>query len=179
MSIIEPLTLISLGFLKIVFSGGTKEIFISSDRLEEFKGNFQIIKSHKKQGFTPSLERTVLEKPQGGGGGSNWPPNLFRVKIAFTQMYFWLENQHYWEKIMKYKKPTDSINDKEEVLLLKEKIKLLRSENSLSKSDITTKQKVIDSILEHNPNLLYHKCCWVSQNVNNDRHQKSSEKKNK
>ena len=69
MSIIEPLTLISLGFLKIVFSGGTKEIFISSDRLEEFKGNFQIIKSHKKQGFTPSLERTVLEKPQGGGGG--------------------------------------------------------------------------------------------------------------
>ena len=60
---------------------------------------------------------------------------------------------------MKYKKPTDSINDKEEVLLLKEKIKLLRSENSLSKSDITTKQKVIDSILEHNPNLLYHKCC--------------------
>ena len=73
MSIIEPLTLISLGFLKIVFSGGTKEIFISSDRLEEFKGNFQIIKSHKKQGFTPSLERTVLEKPQvgGGEGGSN------------------------------------------------------------------------------------------------------------
>ena len=69
MSIIEPLTLISLGFLKIVFSGGTKEIFISSDRLEEFKGNFQIIKSHKKQGFTPSLERTVLEKPQGGRGG--------------------------------------------------------------------------------------------------------------
>ena len=69
MSIIEPLTLISLGFLKIVFSGGTKEIFISSDRLEEFKGNFQIIKSHKKQGFTPSLERTVLEKPQGAGGG--------------------------------------------------------------------------------------------------------------
>ena len=69
MSIIEPLTLISLGFLKIVFSEGTKEIFISSDRLEEFKGNFQIIKSHKKQGFTPSLERTVLEKPQGGGGG--------------------------------------------------------------------------------------------------------------
>ena len=60
---------------------------------------------------------------------------------------------------MKYKKPTDSINDKKEVLLLKEKIKLLRSENSLSKSDITTKQKVIDSILEHNPNLLYHKCC--------------------
>ena len=69
MSIIEPLTLISLGFLKIVFSGGTKEIFISSDRLEEFKGNFQIIKSHKKQGFTPSRERTVLEKPQGAGGG--------------------------------------------------------------------------------------------------------------
>ena len=60
---------------------------------------------------------------------------------------------------MKYKKPTDSINDKEEALLLKEKIKLLRSENSLLKSDITTKQKVIDSILEHNPNLLYHKCC--------------------
>ena len=77
MSIIEPLTLISLGFLKIVFSGGTKEIFISSDRLEEFKGNFQIIKSHKKQGFTPSLERTVLEKPQGGGGGGQIDPLTF------------------------------------------------------------------------------------------------------
>ena len=77
MSIIEPLTLISLGFLKIVFSGGTKEIFISSDRLEEFKGNFQIIKSHKKQGFTPSLERTVLEKPQGGGGGGQINPLTF------------------------------------------------------------------------------------------------------
>ena len=68
MSIIEAMTLIRLGFLKIVFSGETKEIFISSDRLEKFKGNFQIIKSHKRQGFIQSLEKTVLEKPQGGGG---------------------------------------------------------------------------------------------------------------
>ena len=31
-----------------------------------------IIKATKKQGFTLSLENTVLEKPQ--GRGSNWPP---------------------------------------------------------------------------------------------------------
>ena len=75
MSIIEAMTLIRLGFLKIVFSGETKEIFISSDRLEKFKGNFQIIKSHKRQGFIQSLEKTVLEKPQGGEGGG-------RVKLT-------------------------------------------------------------------------------------------------
>ena len=49
-----------------------------------------------------------------------------------------------------------SNNKKDEVLLLKEKIKFLESENSFLKSDINIKQKVVSSILEHNSNLLDH-----------------------
>ena len=49
-----------------------------------------------------------------------------------------------------------SNNKKDEVLLLKEKIKFLESENSFLKSDINIKQKVVGSILEHNSNLLDH-----------------------
>ena len=44
-------------------------------------------------------------------------------------------------------------------MLPKEKIKFLESENSFLKSDINIKQKVIDSILEHNSILLHHQCC--------------------
>ena len=42
---------------------------------EIFKKNVPCdnIKSHQKRGYTLSLETTILEKPQGGGGGSNWP----------------------------------------------------------------------------------------------------------
>ena len=49
-------------------------------------------------------------------------------------------------------KLSDSSNEKDEVLLLKEKIKFLESENGFLKSDINITQKVIDSILEHNSN---------------------------
>ena len=76
-------------------------------------------------------------------------------------------------------KPADSNDKKDEVLLLKEKIKFLESENSFLKSDINIKQKVIDSILEHNSNLLNHQCCRVSENANNEIYQKSSENKEK
>ena len=68
-------------------------------------------------------------------------------------------------------------NEKGEVLLVKEKIKFLESENSLLKSDIDIKQKVIDSILEYNSILLNHQYCQVSQNINNEIPQKSSESK--
>ena len=53
-------------------------------------------------------------------------------------------------------KPADSNNKKDQVMLLKEKINFLESENSFLKSDINIKQKVIDSILEHNSKLLNH-----------------------
>ena len=74
-------------------------------------------------------------------------------------------------------KPADSSNKKDEVLLLKEKIKLLESENSSLKSDINIEQKVIDSVLEHNSNLLNHQCCRVSENANNEIYQKVMETK--
>ena len=60
--------------MKIVNIDG--ENLHTSERLEEFQGNFReicdFIKSYKKkQGFTLPLEDTFLEKPQ---GGSNLPP---------------------------------------------------------------------------------------------------------
>ena len=67
----------------------------------------------------------------------------------------------------KKEKPANSNHKKDEVLLLKEKIKFLESENSFLKSDINIKQKVTDSIFEHNSNLLNHQCCQVSENANN------------
>ena len=67
----------------------------------------------------------------------------------------------------KKEKPANSNNKKDEVLLLKEKIMFLESENSFLKSDINIKQKVTDSILEHNSNLLNHQCCRVLENANN------------
>ena len=75
-------------------------------------------------------------------------------------------------------KPADLNYKKEEVMLLKEKIKFLESKNSF-KSHINIKQKVIDSILEHNSNLLNHHCCRVSENPNNEIYQKSSETREK
>ena len=46
-------------------------------------------------------------------------------------------------------KPADSNNEKDEALLLKEKVKFLELENSFLKSNINIKQKMIDSILKH------------------------------
>ena len=73
-------------------------------------------------------------------------------------------------------KPADSNNEKDEVLLLKEKIKFLKSENSFLKSDMNIRQKVIDSILEHNSNILNHQCCRVSENTKEMTLKKSPEK---
>ena len=83
------------------------------------------------------------------------------------------------KKINEKEKPADSNNKKDEVLLLKEKIIFLESENSFLKSDNNIKQKVIDSILEHNSNFLNHQCCRVSENANNEIYQKSTENKEK
>ena len=74
-------------------------------------------------------------------------------------------------------KQADSNNEKKEALLLKEKLKFLESKNSFLKIDITIKQKVIDSILKYNSLSLNHECCRVSQNTNNEIHQKSRENK--
>ena len=65
-------------------------------------------------------------------------------------------------------KPADLNNKKDEVMSLKEKIKFLESENSFLKNDINIKQKVIDSILEHNSNLLNYQCCRGSEKANNE-----------
>ena len=62
---------------------------------------------------------------------------------------------------------------------LNEKIKFLESENSFLKSDINFKQKVIDSILEQNSNLLNYQCCRGSEKANNEIYQKSSETREK
>ena len=76
-------------------------------------------------------------------------------------------------------KRADLNNKKDEVVSLKEKIKFLESENSFLKSDINIKQKVIDSVLEHNYNLLNHQWCRGSENANNEIYQKSSETREK
>ena len=62
---------------------------------------------------------------------------------------------------------------------LKEKIKFLESEYNFLKNDINIKQKAIDSILEHNSNLLNHQCCRGSEDPNNEIYQKSSETREK
>ena len=71
-------------------------------------------------------------------------------------------------------KPADLNNKKDEVMSLKEKIKFLESEKSFLKNDINIKQKVIDSILEHNSNLLNYQCCQGSEKANNEIYQGSS-----
>ena len=70
-------------------------------------------------------------------------------------------------------------NKKDEVMSLKEKIKFLESENSFLKNDINIKQKVIDSVLEHNSNLLNYQCCRGSDKDNNEIYQKRSETREK
>ena len=53
------------------------------------------------------------------------------------------------------------------------------SENSFLKNDINIKQKVIDSILEHNSNMLNYQCCRGSEKANNEIYEKSSETREK
>ena len=76
-------------------------------------------------------------------------------------------------------KPANLNNKKDEVMSLKEKIQFIESENSFSKNDINIKQKVIDSILEHNSNLLNYQCCRGSEKANNEIYQKRSETREK
>ena len=76
-------------------------------------------------------------------------------------------------------KPANLNNEKDKVMSLKEKIKFLESENSFLKNEINIKQKVIDSILEQNSNLLHYQCCRGSEKANNEIYQKSSETREK
>ena len=97
----------------------------------------------------------------------------------FSDIFDWRNDIMLLKENNGKEKPADSNNKKDEVLLLKEKTKLLESENSFLKSDINIEQKVIDSILEHNSKLLNHQCCQVSENTNNEIYQTSSEDKDK
>ena len=105
--------------------------------------------------------------------------------IAALQSHFFNDIFDLREDITLFKenneksKPADLNNKKDEVMSLKEKIKFLESENSFSKNDINIKQKVIDSILEYNSNLLNYQCCRGSEKDNNEIYQKSSETREK
>ena len=54
-------------------------------------------------------------------------------------------------------------NEKEEICALKQKVKSLEVENKFLRNDVVSKQNLIDSLLEHNLNLLNHQCCRVIQ----------------
>ena len=56
-------------------------------------------------------------------------------------------------------------NEKEEICALKEKVKPLEVENKFLRNDIVNKQNLIDSLLEHNSELLNHQCCRVIQDI--------------
>ena len=53
----------------------------------------------------------------------------------------------------------------EEICALKRKVKSLEVENKVLRNDVVSKQNLIDSLLEHNANLLNQKCCRVIQNT--------------
>ena len=71
-------------------------------------------------------------------------PHLFNYSFDLRNDITLLDENIEKEKLF------ESNNEKDEVLLVKEKIIFLKSENSLLKSDINIKQKVIDSTLEYN-----------------------------
>ena len=56
-------------------------------------------------------------------------------------------------------------NEKEEICALKQKVKSLEVENKFLRNDVVSKQNLIDSLLEHNSNLLNHQCCRVIQDT--------------
>ena len=68
---------------------------------------------------------------------------------------------------------------RKQINVAQRKIRFFESGNSFLKSDINIKQKIIDSVLELNSNLLNHQCCRVSENANNEIYQKRSENKEK
>ena len=49
--------------------------------------------------------------------------------------------------------------------MLKQKVKCLEVENKFLTNDVVSKQNLIDSLLEHNSNLLNHQCCRVIQDT--------------
>ena len=106
-------------------------------------------------------------------------------KIAALQSHFFKGIFDLRKDIMLLKennekgKPANLNNKRDKVMSLKEKIKFLESENSFLKTDINIKQKVTDSILEHNSNLLNYQCCRGSEKANNKIYQKSSETREK
>ena len=59
-------------------------------------------------------------------------------------------------------------NEKEEICALKQKVKSLEVENKFLRNDVVSKQNLIDSLLEHNANLLNHQCCRVIQDTQSD-----------
>ena len=56
-------------------------------------------------------------------------------------------------------------NEKEEMCALKQWVKTLEIENKFLRNDVVSKQSLIDSLLEHNSNLLNHQCCRVIQDT--------------
>ena len=56
-------------------------------------------------------------------------------------------------------------NEKEQICALKQKLKSLEAENKFLRNDVVSKQNLIDSLLEHNSNLLNHQCCRVIQDT--------------
>ena len=56
-------------------------------------------------------------------------------------------------------------NEKEEICTLKQKVKSLEVENKFLRNDVVSKQNLINSLLEHNSNLLNHQCCRVIQDT--------------
>ena len=56
-------------------------------------------------------------------------------------------------------------NEKEEICVLKQKVKCLELENKFLTNDVVSKQNLIDSLLEHNSNLLNRQCCRVIQDT--------------
>ena len=56
-------------------------------------------------------------------------------------------------------------NEKDEICALKQKVKTLEVENQFLRNDVVSKQNLIDSLPEHNSNLLSHQCCGVIQDT--------------
>ena len=56
-------------------------------------------------------------------------------------------------------------NEKEEICVLKQKVKCLEVEDKFLRNDVVNNQNLIDSLLEHNSNLLNHQCCRVIQDT--------------
>ena len=52
---------------------------------------------------------------------------------------------------------------KKKYVTLKQNVKALEIENKFLRNDVVSKQNLIDSLLEHNSNLLNRQCCGVIQ----------------